>query len=314
MTGHVLTKAAAASMLLVFAGGLFDAAWARPEYLVKFQADPYRRAEVDGCGTCHVNPKGGGARNDFGTAFQAASNDITPLLRSTFPEHFKFESVKLPDGTVFYFSDPLGKFAVVERGGQRVLLNLLELSAPKAAALPPPANRMTFFVTSKGFTAPSALGGLAGADRHCQSLAKAAGAGDREWRAYLSTSYKGTAAVNAGDRIGGGPWFNAKGVRVASGPIDLHLNHRIVRDLAFTETGEPLDTLRPEGGRVTVLTGSNADGTAAVDKNCGNWATPSGEAVFGDPLESWNAAGTISCSAAAEPPLPELRLYCFAAK
>ena len=315
MTGPRISKAAAASVLFLCAAGLFDAAWARPEYLAKFQADPYRRPEVDGCGTCHVNPNGGGARNDFGTAFQAATDDITPLLRSTFPKHFEFETVKLPDGAAFHFSDPQGTFAVIERAGQRVVLNLVELSAPKAAPLPPPANRMSFFVTSKGFTSPSVVGGLAGADRHCQSLAKAAGAGDRDWRAYLSTSYRGEAAVNAGDRIGAGPWFNAKGVRVANGPIDLHVNHRAVGDVVFTETGETFGARRAGAERITVLTGSNADGTAAIDKNCGNWTTPSGEAVVGDPTAAWNSAGAISCTTgAADQPTPQLRLYCFARK
>ena len=81
---------------------------------------------------------------------------------------------------------------------------------------------MSFFVTSEGVAQGGHLGGLAGADRQCQTLAKAVGAADRTWRAYLSTSFKGAPAANAGDRIGAGPWYNAKGVLVARGPIDLH--------------------------------------------------------------------------------------------
>src|SRR5262249_47046019 len=98
-------------------------------------------------------------------------------------------------------------------------LALAQAPPPQKAAPQP----MGFFVTSAGPGKGADLGGLAGADRHCQSLAAAAGAGNRTWHAYLSTSGSGnTAAVNARDRIGMGPWFNAKGARVAQGLSDLH--------------------------------------------------------------------------------------------
>ena len=83
-------------------------------------------------------------------------------------------------------------------------------------------DKMTFFITSSGPGNGAALGGLAGADQHCQMLAKAAGAGKRTWHAYLSASASGGKAVNARDRIGKGPWYNAKGVEVAKNVDDLH--------------------------------------------------------------------------------------------
>ena len=186
-------------------------AMARPEYLARFQADPMRKAGVDGCGACHVKPDGGGARNDFGAAYDAAAREITPLLRATFPSHFTFTSATLPDGSSFSFSDPQSRVAIFERDKQKTVVNLAEITAPKVAPLPPAANRMSFFVTSEGVPQGGHLGGLAGADRQCQTLAEAVGAADRTWRAYLSTSFKGVPAANAGDRIGAGPWYNAEG-------------------------------------------------------------------------------------------------------
>src|SRR5262245_57773866 len=199
-------------------------AHARPEFLARFQGDQFRRPDVDGCIVCHVSAQGGGQRNDFGVAFQAAGQNITPLLRANFPDRFKFETVKLPTGATFYFSDPEGKFAVFEREQQKMLVDLATI-APVKTDKPdpmPPANRMTFFITSKGMGNGGHLEGLAGADRHCQALAQAAGAGDRTWRAYLSTSFQDSPAINAGDRIGSGPWYNAKGILIARGPADLH--------------------------------------------------------------------------------------------
>lgn len=286
--------------------GVLEPVAARPEYLAKFQADPFRRPEVDGCVTCHVNPAGGGARNDFGTAFQAASHEITPLLRAGFPQQFKFETAKLPDGSTFLLSDPQSKFVVFERENQRVLVNLAEVSVAKTTPVPAPANRMGFFVTSSDLEQGGKIGGLAGADRYCQDLAKAAGAGDRMWRAYLSTSFHDKAAVNAGDRIGSGPWYNAKGELVARGPVDLHTRH-VRSEVVLTEKGELLSPAAD--GRVDVLTGTSPNGTAAVGQNCDNW-TGAGElqAMAGDWATSWNSGRLISCSRASA------RLYCFAAK
>jgi hypothetical protein len=313
MEASMMFRRIGAVLMVIFLLGVLQPVAARPEYLVKFQADPFRRPEVDGCVTCHVNPAGGGARNDFGTAFQAASHEITPLLRASFPQQFKFETAKLPDGSAFLLSDPQSKFVVLERANERVLINLAEVSAPKTTPVPLPNNRMGFFVTSSGLEQGGKIGGLAGADRYCQDLAKAAGAGDRTWRAYLSTSFQGKPAVNAGDRIGSGPWYNAKGVLFGRGPVDLHTSGRVRPDVVLTEKGEMPS---PVGdGRVDVLTGTLPNGTAAVGQNCDNW-TSAGEfeAMAGDPASSWSSGRVISCSPASAEKLVTARLYCFAAK
>src|SRR5439155_3997894 len=124
--------------------------------------------------------------------------------------------------------------------------------------IPPAENRMSFFVTSKGMGNGAHLEGLAGADRHCQSLAAAAGGGDRTWRAYLSTSFEGQPAVNAADRIGHGPWYNAEGMLIAHGPAELHSHGRLNKETALNEKGEPI-------GDADILTGTQPNGTAAVD-------------------------------------------------
>ncbi len=301
----VFRRAPLAARTLVLVLGLTSHAWARPEYMVKFQADPMRRAEVTGCGTCHVKPDGGGARNDFGTAFDAASRDITPLLRASFPQQFNVASAKLPDGTTFFMSDPASRVVVVERGNDKAVVTVAELTAPKAAPLPPAANRMTFFVSSRGVDQGGHVGGLAGADRLCQDLATKANAGDRAWRAYLSTSFKGQPAVNAGDRIGGGPWHNARGELVARGPLDLHHRGALPAALFVTETGEPVASGTP------VFTGTLPSGLADVDKTCANWTSNGpGHAATGAIGTAWNAAPLTSCAAQATAP----RLYCFAVK
>ena len=133
---------------------------------------------------------------------------------------------------------------------------------------------MTFFVTSIGSGKGGDLGGLAGADAHCAALAKAEGAGDHTWRAYLSTTAAdGQPAVNARDRIGKGPWYNAEGLLVAANLDDLHSRaNRISQETAVTEK---LDPVRLHD----MLTGSRADGTAYAedaDLTCRNW-TSSGD-------------------------------------
>src|SRR4051794_34491119 len=139
-------------------------------------------------------------------------------------------------------------------------------------------NAMTFFVTSVGIGKGADLGGLQGADRHCQSLAQAAGASGKTWHAYLST--QGSGAVNARDRIGKGPWQNAKGVVVAKDVNELHGENNLTKETAITEKGNmvpspPEDTTNQHD----ILTGSKPDGTAFSgdkDMTCGNW-TKSGE-------------------------------------
>jgi hypothetical protein len=123
------------------------------------------------------------------------------------------------------------------------------------------------------------LGGLQGADQRCQALAKAAGAGDRIWRAYLSAN-----GVNARDRIGQGPWRNAKGVVVAKSLEELHANPNINYETALTETGQPVNNRRMKPNMHDILTGSQADGRAFPsekgDTSCRNWTSGSEGSAF----------------------------------
>ena len=145
-----------------------------------------------------------------------------------------------------------------------------------APALAQQAN-MSFFITSAGPGRGGDLGGLEGADRHCQALAQAAGAGNRTWRAYLST--QGAGAVNARDRIGRGPWQNARGAVIAKDVAELHGTNNLNKQTALTERGEPVNGRGDTPNTHDILTGSQADGTAFAgtdDRTCGNW-TKSGE-------------------------------------
>jgi hypothetical protein len=141
---------------------------------------------------------------------------------------------------------------------------------------------MTFFLTSVGPGKGADLGGLAGADKHCQSLAAAAGAGSRTWRAYLSASAVGNEpAVNARERIGKGPWHNAKGVEIASSVDDLHSDkNKLTKETQLTEKGEVVKGRGDTPNRHDILTGSQADGTAfpgTEDKTCKNWTSSAAE-------------------------------------
>lgn len=146
---------------------------------------------------------------------------------------------------------------------------------------------LSFFITSVGLGKGANLGGLAGADAHCQSLAAAVGAGDRTWRAYLSTqAANGTPAVNARDRIGAGPWYNAKGVRVAAGVEDLHgPNNKLSKENSLTEKGDVVNGRGDNPNQHDMLTGSKADGTAfpaGTDQTCQNWTSETtGAAMLG---------------------------------
>ena len=136
-------------------------------------------------------------------------------------------------------------------------------------------SEMTFFVTSTGLGNGANLGGLEGADAHCQSLAEAVGAGGRTWRAYLSTSGEG--AVNARDRIGSGPWVNAKGVQIAASIDELHGEaNNINKETALNERGETVKGRGDEPNQHDILTGTQQDGTAFAageDMTCGNWTS-----------------------------------------
>ncbi|MGH8435789.1 MAG: hypothetical protein ACRERX_15215 [Pseudomonas sp.] len=141
---------------------------------------------------------------------------------------------------------------------------------------------MTFFVTSLGMGTGADLGGLAGADRHCQTLASAVGAGQHSWRAYLSTSATGgAAAVNARERIGQGPWQNAKGVVIARDVAQLHGDNQLTKETALDEHGALVKGRGDTPNMHDILTGSQADGTAFTgsdDHTCSNW-TSSGDGV-----------------------------------
>jgi hypothetical protein len=159
----------------------------------------------------------------------------------------------------------------------------LRLGVPLAACLtafcaaPVAAQQanMSFFVTSHGPGKGADLGGLAGADAHCQALAASAGAAGKTWHAYLST--QGTAAVNARDRIGKGPWMNAKGIVVATSVADLHsANNKLTKQTALSEKGEIINGRGDKPNRHDILTGSTVDGRAFPankDMTCKNYSS-----------------------------------------
>ena len=151
-----------------------------------------------------------------------------------------------------------------------------------------PGEKMSFFVTSVGLGKGGNLGGIAGADAHCQKLAAAAGFGNTTWRAYLST--QGAGAVNARDRIGKGPWHSAKGGKVANGLSDLHgdtldearLGNSVTRVTALSEKGDPINGVGATPNMHDILTGSKPDGTAftdAADHTCKNWTSSAADGV-----------------------------------
>jgi hypothetical protein len=191
---------------------------------------------------------------------------------------------------------------------------------------------MSFFVTSVGPGKGADLGGIAGADRHCQQLAQAAGAGAKTWHAYLST--QGGGAANARDRIGKGPWTNAKGVVVANSVDDLHsANNKLSKENNLSEKGEVINGRGDTPNRHDILTGSTPDGKAFPDDKdmtCKNYSSSTQGAVMlghndrrglgdDDASKSWNSSHPSrgpdgGCSQA------DLRstggdglLYCFAA-
>jgi hypothetical protein len=187
---------------------------------------------------------------------------------------------------------------------------------------------MSFFLASAGPGDGANLGGLAGADQHCQMLAEGVGAGDRTWHAYLSTSATGgRPAVNARDRIGSGPWFNADGVQVARTVDDLHADtNNLTKATVLTEHSEQVNGSGDDPNRHDILTGSQLDGTSFADgedHSCLDW-TGNGEGSAqvghhdrvggGQNPTSWNSAhASRGCGQ------PDLRgtggdglFYCFA--
>jgi hypothetical protein len=156
-----------------------------------------------------------------------------------------------------------------------VLALLVGCAGAAASSLPAHAQQgeMSFFVTSVGLGKGADLGGIEGADRHCQALAEAAGAGGKTWRAYLST--QGAGAVHARDRIGEGPWVNAKGDVIATDLAALHGENNITKQTALTEKGEAVKGRGDSPNMHDILTGSQPDGTAFAegeDRTCGNWS------------------------------------------
>src|SRR5207302_2800944 len=162
-------------------------------------------------------------------------------------------------------------------------LMVLGLVAPAQAQQ---ANNMTFFVTSAGPGKGADLGGLAGADRICQQLAQAAGAGSHTWHAYLSTqAADGQAAVNARDRIGRGPWQNSKGVTIAKDVDELHGANNLTKQTDLTEKGDVVNGIGDTPNKHDALTGSQPDGKAfppGEDRTCHNWTSSTqGAAMVG---------------------------------
>jgi len=222
--------------------------------------------------------------------------------------------------------------AVLSRMGAGAVALALAMAVAGAPAQAQTAG-MTFFVTSSGIGNGGNLGGLAGADNWCQQLAQAAGAGSKTWRAYLSTqAADGASAINARDRIGKGPWQNAKGEVIAKDVDQLHGANNLTKQTALNEKGEVINGRGDSPNRHDILTGSQPDGTAfpaGEDRTCKNWTSSTqGAAMVGHsdrmglneepPAKSWNSSHTSrgpegGCSQA------DLRstggdglLYCFA--
>ena len=191
----------------------------------------------------------------------------------------------------------------MSRAARLALIACTAVAAIGLAGAQAQQNAMTFFITSNGPGKGGDLGGIEGADRHCQTLAQAAGAGGKTWKAYLST--QGANAVNAKDRIGRGPWQNAKGTVIAKDLADLHgASNNLNKDTALSEKGDVINGRGDTPNRHDILTGSQSDGTAFTggdDRTCGNWTkSTAGTAMVGHhdrqglntspPMLSWNSS------------------------
>jgi hypothetical protein len=200
--------------------------------------------------------------------------------------------------------DPMSKLpATVSRLCFAVAAAGVVLAAAQAAHAQ--AANTSFFITSVGIGNGANLGGLAGADNHCQTLAQAAGAGGKTWHAYLSTqAADGKPGENARDRIGKGPWQNAKGVVIAKDVAELHGANNLTKQTALTEKGDVNNGRGDTPNRHDILTGSLGDGTAFAadeDRTCKNWTSSTqGSAMLGhadriglrddDASKSWNSS------------------------
>jgi len=186
-----------------------------------------------------------------------------------------------------------------------ILASVALMSLGTQAQQGPQAPAMTFFVTSVGGGKGGDLGGLAGADAHCQELAASVGAGNKTWRAYLSTNSTPAApGINARDRIGNGPWQNAKGVVIAKDVNDLHTNAQINKANGLNEKGEPTKVRGDNPNQHDMLTGSTLEGRAFppnMNLTCNNWTSSNfGSAMLGHSdregiadtvyQHSWNSA------------------------
>jgi len=181
---------------------------------------------------------------------------------------------------------------------------VLALGACASMTPSSPQSKMTFFVTSANPGKGADLGGLAGADAHCQALATAAGAGKRTWHAYLATTSNGQPQVNARDRIGSGPWQNVKGDVIATSVDNLHTDNKITKLTALTEKGEIVNGRGDTPNMHDILTGTQPDGRGIagnVDSTCSNWSSSTtGAAMLGHsdrtglddsvPAKSWNSS------------------------
>jgi len=221
-----------------------------------------------------------------------------------------------------------------------VLTAIVLLTA--CAVMPSSTGPMSFFITSVGGGRGADLGGLSGADAHCQRLAAAVGAGSRTWRAYLSVppalpsgNSPAVAAINARDRIGNGPWYNAKGMLIAKDVDHLHDGNNITKETALDERGDVVRGGGDQPNEHDILTGSRADGTAVwafapfaphTDSTCKAWTSSTeGSAIVGHHdrrgllpenwSKSWNFSHpTVGCSQEALVRTGGSgRFYCFAA-
>ncbi len=194
---------------------------------------------------------------------------------------------------------------------KHLILGVATAAALSASLVVSQNNDMSFFITSMGSGDGANLGGLEGADAHCQALAADAGAGGKTWRAYLSAqAMGGGSAVNARDRIGSGPWYNAEGTMVARSVADLHSdNNNLGKETSLTEHGEQVNGRGDSPNQHDILTGSTLDGMAftdGADHTCGNWTSNSdGSAQVGhhdrqgggaNPTSWHSAHGSRGCS------------------